>query len=424
MSVKELEARIEVLSADIEVQRETLKKLESSKSRLQGQLNAIRDPVARLPLEISAEIFLQCLPTDPKPGAEEIPTVLLNICNAWTSIALSIPTLWNSIHLVFPCSKHLHKVVERWIQHAKPRPLSISLSGPFVDPKVAQVILRHSGQLNQLSIAAFPSYSDDSEESYDEFFHVMEKGTYPLLQTFSFDGHSGTDEYFFDWNPIHRFLCLTPYLVDCVLQGIDPSGYMYPVEQVVLPKLRRLVFTHDTSDDIFRFITAPELIILALPMFDVTRKQLLSFLECSSPPLSDLLLEHDQREKPRGDVDDPTRLEDCLALVPTLTRLEIWCPKPSIVEELVAILTSSNMLPNLFDLVIQWIPERGAWSESSLWDTVLSAFSARLGSPLRTVRIDFHSDWTLAMPPRIREAMQDLSSNGLDVSIVRVRRKR
>ncbi|KAJ6523351.1 hypothetical protein B0H19DRAFT_866849, partial [Mycena capillaripes] len=63
------------------------------------QLNALRDPIARLPLEISSEIFLQCLSENPTPDAEIAPTLLLNVCNSWSNIALSTPTLWNVIHV-------------------------------------------------------------------------------------------------------------------------------------------------------------------------------------------------------------------------------------------------------------------------------------------------------------------------------------
>ncbi|KAJ7774949.1 hypothetical protein B0H16DRAFT_1408086, partial [Mycena metata] len=96
MSVKDIEARIDELSAEIERQKNILDQLERSRKVAYRQLNAIRDPVARLPLEISSEIFLQCLSLSPRPPADPrvAPMLLLNICNAWTNIALSNPALW------------------------------------------------------------------------------------------------------------------------------------------------------------------------------------------------------------------------------------------------------------------------------------------------------------------------------------------
>ncbi|KAJ7896297.1 hypothetical protein B0H14DRAFT_2292913, partial [Mycena olivaceomarginata] len=90
------------LSSEIALQKRLLKKLQQDKSAALGQLNAVMDPVARLPLEILSEIFLQCLVPDctprqsPRPmaGARHLPMLLLNVCNAWCVIAISTPALW------------------------------------------------------------------------------------------------------------------------------------------------------------------------------------------------------------------------------------------------------------------------------------------------------------------------------------------
>ncbi|KAJ6510707.1 hypothetical protein C8R45DRAFT_775783, partial [Mycena sanguinolenta] len=85
--------RIRELDTKIDFHKELLKQLQNDKSLLQRQLNAVHDPIARLPLEISSQIFLQSLP-HPKPGASDVPMLLLNVCNTWTDIALSTPDLW------------------------------------------------------------------------------------------------------------------------------------------------------------------------------------------------------------------------------------------------------------------------------------------------------------------------------------------
>ncbi|KAJ7896274.1 hypothetical protein B0H14DRAFT_3612194, partial [Mycena olivaceomarginata] len=111
MSAQELRARIDEISSEIILQKKLVQKLEHDRSLLQRQLNAVVDPVSRLPLEVSAEIFLQCLlphhsasqrlpgrrPTTtlfPVPRAYCAPMLFLNICNAWTAIALATPALW------------------------------------------------------------------------------------------------------------------------------------------------------------------------------------------------------------------------------------------------------------------------------------------------------------------------------------------
>ncbi|KAJ7666926.1 hypothetical protein DFH06DRAFT_952749, partial [Mycena polygramma] len=95
--------RIAMLSTEIDVQKNVLKNLEKEKSLVQRQLNSALDPVARLPLEVSSEIFLQSLPPFPKTGAEYVPMLFLNICHAWTDIALYKPELWAEIQITFPC---------------------------------------------------------------------------------------------------------------------------------------------------------------------------------------------------------------------------------------------------------------------------------------------------------------------------------
>ncbi|KAJ7896372.1 hypothetical protein B0H14DRAFT_2201513, partial [Mycena olivaceomarginata] len=100
--------RIEELSSEITLQKKLLKQLEHDKSLVQGQLNAVVDPLEQLPLGISLEIFLQCIRVvpdctarqgDPIPrpmaGALHVPMLLLNVCNAWSAIALSTPALWS-----------------------------------------------------------------------------------------------------------------------------------------------------------------------------------------------------------------------------------------------------------------------------------------------------------------------------------------
>ncbi|KAJ7757794.1 hypothetical protein DFH07DRAFT_706267, partial [Mycena maculata] len=94
--------RIQALSVDIERQKQVLKKLETDEILALRQLNAVLDPLARLPLEISSEIFFQCLPPIPEPGATRVPLLLLNVCNSWSCIAISTPALWASIRVQFP----------------------------------------------------------------------------------------------------------------------------------------------------------------------------------------------------------------------------------------------------------------------------------------------------------------------------------
>ncbi|KAJ7666673.1 hypothetical protein DFH06DRAFT_249974, partial [Mycena polygramma] len=148
--VLKLQARIEQLSAEIELQKQALKQLELSRIDAQRQLNGMRDPMARLPLELSSEIFLQCLPLEQysrKPDVATSPMLFMSVCNAWTAIALSTPALWAGIHLEHPNVE----LLDVWLRRAENHPLSISLHNSF-NNDVAASLGRHNKRVKHLRI--------------------------------------------------------------------------------------------------------------------------------------------------------------------------------------------------------------------------------------------------------------------------------
>ncbi|KAJ7236160.1 hypothetical protein C8J57DRAFT_1088446, partial [Mycena rebaudengoi] len=97
--------RVDELSASIALQKKILEDLERTRADTQRQLNTILDPIARLPLEITSDIFLHCLPEVCRPNADIAPMVLLRVCATWAEIALSTPALWATIHVDYPRAK-------------------------------------------------------------------------------------------------------------------------------------------------------------------------------------------------------------------------------------------------------------------------------------------------------------------------------
>lgn len=69
-AVADLHTRIDEVSFSIACQREILRELVNKKSAFQGELNAILDPISQLPLEISSDIFMHCLPITPLPDSD------------------------------------------------------------------------------------------------------------------------------------------------------------------------------------------------------------------------------------------------------------------------------------------------------------------------------------------------------------------
>ncbi|KAJ7733862.1 hypothetical protein DFH07DRAFT_845218 [Mycena maculata] len=119
-------SRLESLIRDLSAQRErTLAYI--------GAHRALLSPVRRMPLDIMQEIFLACLPTHRNAVmcAREAPLILIRICRAWKTLALSTPALWVSLHIplqyLFYDSRHVE--ARKWLERSSRCPLSISIVG-------------------------------------------------------------------------------------------------------------------------------------------------------------------------------------------------------------------------------------------------------------------------------------------------------
>ncbi|KAJ7680148.1 hypothetical protein B0H17DRAFT_73118 [Mycena rosella] len=347
MSVKELQTRIEDVSADIDRQKQVLTKLERSRSALQWQLNAIRDPVSRLPLEISSEIFIRCLSSpDAHPSALDI-ILFLNICNAWTDIALSTAALWAAIHIDFPRAEGFSQLLSTWLSRARNHPLSLSLRGA-PDDDVGCIVRQHTGRLRSLEI-----HSDDEDgllslhqsiglcpslETLTICFLPDEEGEFPTLTT----------------RQTLDILRLAPNIVECNFGNLATFSSFDDTETLGLASLRHLAFQclHEdhhhceSHDTILRRLSLPGLETLSLPMSQISSQDLVLFLKRSSPPLKALVVDGWDRDL------DP-ELAECLRLVPTLTHLEFCWPSEYTTQQMLTSLAESPPLaPNLLSIKI------------------------------------------------------------------------
>ncbi|KAJ7657471.1 hypothetical protein B0H17DRAFT_1145908 [Mycena rosella] len=135
MSVAELQARANNLSADILRHKEVLRTLELSKVLLSASLT--------------------------RPGARHAPMILATICNGWTDIALSTPSLWAAIDADKPIS-NLASLLDIWLRRAGNRVLSISLPTPLTS-EIAAVVARHAHQLKVLQMY---HHDDDGDTDF------------------------------------------------------------------------------------------------------------------------------------------------------------------------------------------------------------------------------------------------------------------
>ncbi|KAJ7915576.1 hypothetical protein B0H13DRAFT_2658653 [Mycena leptocephala] len=413
MSVKEIQARIAKLSTDIDLQKEVLRQLEQSKSAAQRELNAIRDPVARLPLEISSEIFLLCLPHQPTPWAHHAPMLLLNICNAWTDIALSTLALWVAIHIIFPHEEGFKNLVTIWLQRARDRPLTISLRGEF-DQSVAPFIWQYAQQLKHLEIffdkpGVFDEDSDEENEVFDLLGGVS-PGPFSVLETFVVRGEYP--------GKVLELLRLAPKLAECTFGWVHSVDIERSDKMLILPTLRRVTFGKvagcpSSDDGILLRLSLPALEMLSLPLHDISVDGLFSFLSRSSPALRELLIGNGCFTL------DFSRLAECLRLIPTLTRLELWWPPSHFVTEMFAALADDSLylLPNLQSLTIHDMEAKKANHSDDLCQTILRALSARR-TQLRVLHVNLGASQTSVGPAAdILAAFAELVQDGMQICI-------
>ncbi|KAJ7896295.1 hypothetical protein B0H14DRAFT_3612264, partial [Mycena olivaceomarginata] len=257
---------------------EVLTKLKHERTLARRELNSVLDPVARLPLEISSEIFLSCLATSgtrfPQPGALHLPMLLLNVCDAWSRIAVSTPSLWAGIHILFQDNpQSLQKLVPHWLAGAGNRPLSLSLSGyATFDSKVLDIVWSRARQLKHLELC------EVDPERRGPRMYKLERN-----QRLGGDGGWTMDLWEGGTGPeslpalktlaIFELLRLAPNLIECLFRDVG---------------LRRLVFDESNwSRNVLSHLNLPALETLAA---DVHGVELLPFLAASSPPLRELLL--------------------------------------------------------------------------------------------------------------------------------------
>ncbi|KAJ6477635.1 hypothetical protein C8R45DRAFT_363629, partial [Mycena sanguinolenta] len=414
MSVDELRARIAAIGSEIEVQKKLLKKLETDRSLVQCQLNAALDPVARLPLEISSEIFLHSLAAS-HTGKQDVPTVLLRICHNWTDIALSRPRLWTSIRIQFPCGEDFAEVLRIWFQRARNLPLSVSISirGPTTNwnHRISDVLWTHGGQLKHFEILSMDKDQDQSDELETpdtvDLFGDTTPLSLPLLETISIHCQHQPQG---GWrgcfgSQIFDLLRGAPNIAEVVFgDGTDLDD---EPDIIVVPTLHRLVFGEAaySDDEILCYLALPALESLSLPMCYVSGDELVAWVKRSAAPLCDLALGWQYRGRLNS-----FQLHECLRLMPTLGRFRMWRPDSDVVTELFAALADTpSLLPNLHDLSINLTGTLRHISDSS-WRNFVRALSSHRLDQLYIVPV-------MSPPTDVLDSLRELASQGAKMHI-------
>ncbi|KAJ7486707.1 hypothetical protein FB451DRAFT_1391595 [Mycena latifolia] len=349
MSIIELQGRIAAISADITRQKEVLTNLERSKSAALRALNALRDPVARLPLELSSEILIQCLPAREAPSVHHAPMLLLHVCNAWTDIALATPALWAAVHADVP-KADLESLLDTWLKRAGSRPLSVSL--PTEHSRVITALIeQHAHQLQDLTLHC------DLDEDMDFAMHVSHL---PVLKTLTL---VGVEDFSGSITGTIDILRLCPALVECTLKNVSyPRNDTYDgTEALFLPHVQHFTFgipSEGSGDYLLAQLTLPALQTLYIPLEKAKASDIVQFLRRSAPPLRAITM---------GNTWGFTRwtlreMEECISLLPKLTHFELIEPRYGWSDDFLTVLSDApHVLPNLSMLTFRVKYPSGAW---------------------------------------------------------------
>ncbi|KAJ7649880.1 hypothetical protein FB45DRAFT_778799 [Roridomyces roridus] len=410
MSELELEALIVKVSADIERQTEVLQGLQRNKSHLHRRLNALRDPMARLPLEIAAEIFLQCLPSDKDPRPSDTHMLLLNVCHAWTDIAISTPRLWAELYLDLPQPEGFPELLQKWLQWARTQPLNISLDG-YVDVRVVSTIWLHSHNLTSLHV----DFSDVTVDDYYEDGHYNALGgaipQEPLLclEELSFVGRTSID---MSWRSIFELLRLAPNLVDLDFRSMPRIRPLdVPKEPVLLPNLRKFSSSGGALAMHLQCITAPRLENLTFrSVKNPCDDKILSFLRRSSPPLRVLELA-DCSRIPDSDL---AQLPEFLSLLPTMDHLKLGNWGIGDAAQLIRILP--ERVPNLRILELFYDDSNHPASDPK-WNMLATSLRVCRGSRVQSIRLTVALG-LIGVKDNTRALFRELGAGGMDVRVV------
>ncbi|KAF7332506.1 F-box domain-containing protein [Mycena kentingensis (nom. inval.)] len=136
-SVADLRTSIAALEDDVTLHTTNLRSAQRELKRLQRQLKETAAfDVLSLPPEVTAQIFLLCLPKalspiesmlSYNPERPTAPLLFMQICTTWRNIALDTPKLWQSVAICINPEKDAKELLETWVARATPYPVNLVL---------------------------------------------------------------------------------------------------------------------------------------------------------------------------------------------------------------------------------------------------------------------------------------------------------
>ncbi|KAJ7135821.1 hypothetical protein C8R44DRAFT_729373 [Mycena epipterygia] len=235
------------LQISIPRQRFLLIKLEEREAAVRAELDAFIFPVLTLPLEITTEIFLHYA-----SGAhnynfrfpDKDVLLLLMVCRAWRTLALSVPALWATLDAGAHPDRNppgeMQQMIDTWFSRAGALPLSFTWFGGAVEPQINAIIRRHSPRLQFLNLGIFTGCIS----------HLIDNIPFPLLRSLDLGNYAGTTPTL----PVLTFR-EAAQLRHVTLENIPPPSLILPWELV--ENFRAISITPQECLDVLR--AAPSL---------------------------------------------------------------------------------------------------------------------------------------------------------------------
>jgi hypothetical protein len=143
-------------------------------------------PMSRLPAELLAQVFEHCLSGDAflVPVSSQAPLLLAHTCSRWRAVALSTPSLWSTLQIIYKDPTLDVPMTSDWLQRSGSLPLSISISIDFNEQpaqEILDVICAHSLRWSHVRFEFRGLYCPPM------YSLVLAENNTPLLHAFEFD---------------------------------------------------------------------------------------------------------------------------------------------------------------------------------------------------------------------------------------------
>ncbi|KAJ7608105.1 hypothetical protein DFH06DRAFT_1347140 [Mycena polygramma] len=344
------------LNKKIQSLSERLQWLRRDQDGLQEQLDKVVYPVLTVPIEITAEIFICCLPetTVSASSSAAVPLVLARVCRAWRAIAVSTPRLWASLELTIP-PRHppqLFNFFGLWLSRSNTCPLTLVVAYVIDSDQGSQALTdllgRHAHHLVEAQLwlpradlvrlfkGSFPRLKR---------IQITETGSEPTAKPHSFSGLKASTmlrelalnndtlhplPYGIPWAQLARFqgfqlsatkaceiLKTAPSLKECMLEFGSTDRISASEPKIgALSQLRSWKFLTGTTvacdHGIFDLVTVPALVSLQVKLDDNSVPRFLSLVARSCCCITDVRIHCVMGE---------AKFVQCLAALPHLVTL-------------------------------------------------------------------------------------------------------